>query len=321
MVWKLNGLPIENDPRKLPAIILGAMPDLKFRSTEALQELYCGVTELSLEMAKLEQEDAKGGRRAVITRYINRDRNTKLPTEHEKLLEVLYEKILVSEGLGRLHGFGFSNRWGDKLRGNSEYESVKPITYSKQEQKRMEESKMKRSELVKAAKELNEVLGLDPQIDTKKKSKELTTLIKEAAELIDPELDDLADSTLSVVAEVTKEGETESKTVEEEEVEFKESKEAGKEAKEAEKKKKVNKKNTNKKRIPKKGEFGEKTLFLLSLIKEGKFTRKEIIEKTLEKFPSASKSSLSTLLADSKNPKYNKFDSLVKEGKDGILSF
>jgi len=309
VVWKLNGLPIENDPRKLPAIILGALPDLKFRSVEALQELYCGVTELSLEMAKLEQEDAKGGRRAVITRYINRDRNTKLPTEHEKLLEVLYEKILVSEGLGRLHGFGFSNRWGDRLGGNSEYESVKPITYFKQEQKRMEESKMKRSELVKAAKELNEVLGLDPQIDTRKKPEVLTTLIKEAAELIDPELDDLTDNTLSVVAEVTKEGETESKKVEKEE-EFKESREAMKMVGDAEKK------GSSKGR-----RFGERTSFLLSLLEEGKYSRKEIIEKGMEKFPSSSRDTWGTMITDSKNPKYNKFDKLVKQRKDGILSF
>ena len=199
--------------------------------------------------------------------------------------------------------------------------------------------KMKRSELVKAAKELNETLGLDPRIDVKKKSKALTALIKEAAGLIDSELDDLTDSTSSVIAELTKEEEPVKKEeeLEEKKEEFKESEHAMKmmeefkesehamkmmeEFKESEHAMKMMEDVEKKKKAGKKRKFNEKTLFLLSMIKEGKFTRKEIIEKTLEKFPSASKSSLGTLLTDSKNPKYNRFDKLVKQGKDGILSF
>jgi len=124
---------------------------------------------------------------------------------------------------------------------------------------------MKRSELVKAAKELNEVLGLDPQINTKEKPEKLITLLREAATLIDPELDDLTDRTLSVITGLTlddlplddlpdnttlsviaepmkEEGEENKKTEKKEEVakeEVKESVEVVKNVKDKEEKKKV----------------------------------------------------------------------------------
>src|SRR5690606_27558082 len=59
---------------------------------------------------------------------------------------------------------------------------------------------VKREDLIKAAKELNDVLGLDPQIKTGKKvtEKELSEQILEAAELILPE-DDISDETMWVI--------------------------------------------------------------------------------------------------------------------------
>ena len=286
MAWELNGVRIDNDPRKLPAILFRAFPDLKFRSVEALQELYHGVMSLSLEMAKLEQRNRKGEQRAVITRYINQINRNKcrIPSNHEKLLKMLYEKVLISEGLGCLHGFGFENKWEDKLKENSAYEFVKSRTYFKQDlqQKRMEECIMKRSELVKAAKELNETLGLDPQINTKEKLKALISLIKEAAELIDPELDDLTLSTLSVIARITK-VEDKEEVIEEKE-EFKESKEAVEIMKDVEKKENVK---------TKKGLFIEE-------LKKGAKTMAEIKKASWN----ISGSSF-----------YNAFNALVKAGK------
>jgi len=247
MAWKLNGARIENNPRKLPATVLEMLPDFKFWSVEALQELYHGIIELSLEMAKQERRDRKGGERATITRCINQINQSKykIPNNRGKLLEALYEKILVAKGCGRLHGFGFTNKWGDALKGNSEYEFITIISKQQskmEEQSKMEGSIMKRSELVKAAKELNETLGLEPQIDIKEKPKVLIALIKEAAELVDPELDDLTDSTLSVIAKITKDEKTteEKETKEKEEIsekeESKESKEATKTMKDVKKK-------------------------------------------------------------------------------------
>lgn len=59
---------------------------------------------------------------------------------------------------------------------------------------------VKREDLIKAAKELNDVLGLDPQIKTGKRvtEKELSEQILEAAELILPE-DDISDETIKVI--------------------------------------------------------------------------------------------------------------------------
>ena len=59
---------------------------------------------------------------------------------------------------------------------------------------------VKREDLIKVAKELNDVLGLDPQIKTGKKvtDKELTEQILEAADLILPE-DDISDKTMEII--------------------------------------------------------------------------------------------------------------------------
>ena len=59
---------------------------------------------------------------------------------------------------------------------------------------------VKREDLIKAAKELNDILGLDPQIRTGRKvtEKELSEQILEAAELILPE-DDISDETIRVI--------------------------------------------------------------------------------------------------------------------------
>lgn len=67
----------------------------------------------------------------------------------------------------------------------------------------------------------------------------------------------------------------------------------------------------------------ESTLFLVSLIKKGKFNRKQIIEKHSKKFPSLLKSTIGTKLSDGKNEKYNPFKKwgLVIQAEDGRLSF
>ena len=59
---------------------------------------------------------------------------------------------------------------------------------------------VKREDLIKAAKELNDIMGLDPQIKTGKKvtDKELIDQLLEAADLILPE-DDISDETMKVL--------------------------------------------------------------------------------------------------------------------------
>ena len=45
----------------------------------------------------------------------------------EAVQNKLYEFILSTEQLGLLHGFGFSNMWGDKIKGDSERQSLRRI--------------------------------------------------------------------------------------------------------------------------------------------------------------------------------------------------
>jgi len=73
---------------------------------------------------------------------------------------------------------------------------------------------MTKKDLVKVATELNDVLGLSPEIDTKVASKELKSLILEAAGFIEPE-DVISKGTLGIIKTLKKEA----KPVEEEEPE------------------------------------------------------------------------------------------------------
>ncbi len=60
---------------------------------------------------------------------------------------------------------------------------------------------MERKDLVKAAEELNEVLGLDPEIEVDNDIEALKTLISEAAELIEPE-DEISKRTTKVIKQL-----------------------------------------------------------------------------------------------------------------------
>jgi excinuclease UvrABC nuclease subunit len=164
--------------------------------------------------------------------------------------------------------------------------------------------------LVEVAKELNEVLGLEPQIDLKAKLKELKQKIKEASELIDFEQDDLSKETLTVLKEVSTNKISESKVKLEE-------KEPPKVVEEV----KTKKKPTSISLQPQGRRLGEKMLYLAKLIDQGNLTRKEIISKALREFPDISKSSFQRILSNSKNEKYNKFEKLVIQNDKGILSF
>jgi hypothetical protein len=63
------------------------------------------------------------------------------------------------------------------------------------------------------------------------------------------------------------------------------------------------------------------SIFLKELIQQGKFTQKEIFTQAHAKFPLLASSTISTLLTDSKNPKYNKFEKLVVVDDKGLMKF
>ena len=94
------------------------------------------------------------------------------------------------------------------------------------------------------------------------------------------------------------------------------------EPKAKEEKKPVEKKTSVVKPAVKKGSAGaEKIAFFTPLIEKGKFTKAELVEKGVEQFPHLTVSTLQTFLTDAKNPKYSKFDPLVIQDANGIMSF
>jgi len=68
------------------------------------------------------------------------------------------------------------------------------------------------------------------------------------------------------------------------------------------------------------GAKGEKKKYLERLIRKGKYTINEIVEKYVARF-GGEPITVRTLLYHGMNPKYNKFSSLVVKNGKGILSF
>jgi hypothetical protein len=60
---------------------------------------------------------------------------------------------------------------------------------------------------------------------------------------------------------------------------------------------------------------------LTPFIEKGNKTKKELMEIGHENLPHLSDSTLSTVLTDAKNPKYNKFEKLVKVTEKGMYVF
>jgi len=105
------------------AAILAAIPDLKYWSYEALTIL---VVDLSETISALEDDDATKKQktqfrsfRRMVSRFLEY-----MPKDRAFLLKRIYDLVLSCDGLSPLHGFGFSNGFGDHLTGNPEYQSV-----------------------------------------------------------------------------------------------------------------------------------------------------------------------------------------------------
>ena len=215
---------------------------------------------------------------------------------------------------------------------------------------------MEREILVAAAKELNDVLGLSPAMNLKASKKELLKQFKANLEEILPE-DTFSKETTKVIThfknkakkvedevEVEDEQEEESTSTKEmknirikqeevevqvaerEVVDFEESfdKALEEEMKGPKKKTLKQKKEAEKSEQAKANKMLvlEKRAFVAELIKANKFTKAEIMEKALIVYPDWKPVSLSTMITDGSNPRYNVFDSLVLKDKDTkILSF
>ena len=215
---------------------------------------------------------------------------------------------------------------------------------------------MEREILVAVAKELNDVLGLSPAMNLKASTKELLKQFKANLEEILPE-DTFSKETTKVIThfknkakkvedevevedeqeeEITstkemkniriKQEEVEVQVAEREVVDFEESfdKALEEEMKGPKKKTLKQKKEAEKSEQAKANKLLvlEKRAFVAELIKANKFTKAEIMEKALIAYPDWKPVSLSTMITDGSNPRYNVFDSLVLKDKDTkILSF
>lgn len=118
----LNDYPMKNveDPMEIISIIFSSISDLNYWSCEALEELYIGVFAMVARYCKEKAKTCFGTKKTKYARFANKDRNRFLPKSRGKMLSLIYEQILSSENLGRCHGFGFSNKSGDNMRGNAE---------------------------------------------------------------------------------------------------------------------------------------------------------------------------------------------------------
>ena len=215
---------------------------------------------------------------------------------------------------------------------------------------------MEREILVAAAKELNDVLGLSPAMNLTASKKELLKQFKANLEEILPE-DTFSKETTKVIThfknkakkvedevevedeqeeEITstkemkniriKQEEVEVQVAEREVVDFEESfdKALEEEMKGPKKKTLKQKKEAEKSEQAKANKLLvlEKRAFVAELIKANKFTKAEIMEKALIVYPDWKPVSLSTMITDGSNPRYNVFESLVvKDTETKILSF
>lgn len=213
---------------------------------------------------------------------------------------------------------------------------------------------MEREILVAAAKELNDVLGLSPAINLKAPKKELlkqfkanleeilpedtfskeTTKVinyfKNKAKKVEVEVEDEQEEEITSTKEMKniriKQEEVEAQVAEREVVDFEESfdKALEEEMKGPKKKTLKQKKEAERREQAKANKLLvlEKRAFVAELIKANKFTKAEIMEKALRAYPDWKPVSLSTMITDGSNPRYNVFDSLVLKDKDTkILSF
>lgn len=327
----INGVKVGSSPKEVYIAVLSCVvtPDIKFWSPGGLRRLYVGAVELCIEYCRSCYSTARGGDKAKITRFIKRAQQaiSYIPKERTDLLNKIYNELLTAEGAGLLPRFGITNKFKDTIPGNPEYTSIlsltgslsqiNPVEYNigdnnflsgiknkggnkvAKDKKKTNKKKaaektaggVTRQALVKAAKEMNDVLGIeDPLIDIKLKEPKLREKLIEGIQLIDG--DEFTKETQTVIdalkpAPATKEEKPEKK------------KGAG---------------GTRMRTTETRSKIEE-------LVGKGKHTRKEIVETVMSSMD-ATKSTVSTILSDGKNPKYCQFDNLIKEDKETkILSW
>ena len=124
---RVNGVEIyETEPKQVLAKVFEMFEDLQWWSADALRELYKGVVQEVTEYCRLSRQNATKGTKAKYSRFavISHRLLKFIPRDRERLLEKIYEHILAGDDLGRLRNYGFGNKFGDSIKGNSEYERI-----------------------------------------------------------------------------------------------------------------------------------------------------------------------------------------------------
>lgn len=108
--------------------ILFELIDIKFSPLEALKANMIVLFDLVKAFCKEERKRAKGAKKAKLTREMNiTDEQKKYWNKIQSrkiFVKKYYDFILSSEKLDRLRGFGVSNTFGDKMKGNPEIQRL-----------------------------------------------------------------------------------------------------------------------------------------------------------------------------------------------------
>ena len=236
------------------------------------------------------------------------------------------------------------------------------VTEKSKEDTKMAAKKVVEKKMVKVdekalkavAKDLNDVLGLEPAIDLK--AKDLLERVRDEAasvgvdpktgkisqKLVDGDKKELQAETWAFLEEQGMLAHLETEAAEAEEEETPTTKPATKKAEEKAVKGAAVKEEEEEKSAAKKAPGGKdekapkvvgkvvgkaspdtaaRKEYIKDLITKAKFTKAEIVEKVLDRFPSINASTVVTFLTDQKNPKYNTVGEIVKVNEKGIFSF
>ncbi len=126
MEVSVNGLRMaKTNPRQILAVIFKSMVNLNLWSYDALKILYIeSIKMVSGIFESKPKYDKKG--RLILDKSLER-LNALIkyaPEDRSKLLGTIYNIILSDEELGLLRNFGFTNQFGDNIKGDPEKQSI-----------------------------------------------------------------------------------------------------------------------------------------------------------------------------------------------------
>jgi len=132
----VNGKSVRYDDNYIDAlrdIMIFHLPHIQFQQTDHARENLIAQVKQFSEVLILEKEAAttKEAKRKITTiqrKLVIFKEVLGYCKSREVIQNKLYNFILSLEKLGPLHGFGFSNIWGDKIKGDAEKQSLrKPV--------------------------------------------------------------------------------------------------------------------------------------------------------------------------------------------------